>query len=234
MQRLKIANLLLAFCVSGAGGWYMAMMLRASVATHGFVETRSAAASVFTKAFDPLAIARIFRSDLPSALRSDGQSKTGPNDHERVSFSGLEDAIRQVINGGASPASATNADASTPADAANEDAAAEPAALQDAADSQTGRTVAASPILRLTPAGQIEIGNFKTLNLDSGSCLDLGYALLNDLGAPRSALQIVGQSQQITIGRICASNGSVVISCRAGQTTFSPRRPRPDDSCTRA
>jgi hypothetical protein len=224
-RRLSIANMVMAFGLSALAGWYAAMMLRTTLAAPAHFKAEPQAASAFAKSFDPLAIARIFRSDLPSVFGAKTSPKAGPTDHDRVSFGGLEQAVLHATSDVAQVSATPGDDGATidqsiPAD-------------QESAG-QSGNAEAVAPILRLNPSGQIEIDDFKTLGLDNGTCLEMGYALLDDLGASRKLLEIVGQSKQITIGRICAANGSVIISCRGSQTTFSPRRARPDDNCTRA
>ena len=68
----------------------------------------------------------------------------------------------------------------------------------------------------------------------TGDCLNLGYSMLEDTGSPQDLLEVIMASDQITIARICASNGSIMLSCRNDQITVSPRRARPDDKCERA
>jgi hypothetical protein len=93
-----------------------------------------------------------------------------------------------------------------------------------------------APILRKDNAGELEIGNFKSLFLagGTGECLEIGYSMLGDTHSSDDLLDIITATDQITIARICAKNGSVVISCRNEQITVSPRRSRPDDNCQRA
>ena len=91
-----------------------------------------------------------------------------------------------------------------------------------------------APILRKDArTGQIEIGNFKSMTFvgDASECLDMGYAMLGDTGTSNDLLEIMTTSDAITIARICARNGSVIISCRNDQITVSPRQARPDDKC---
>ena len=91
-----------------------------------------------------------------------------------------------------------------------------------------------APIMRKDPAtGQLEIGNFSpvTLDGDAAECLDLGYAMLGDTGTSNDLLDVMTATDSITIAKICAKNGSVVLSCRNLKITISPRRPRPDDNC---
>jgi hypothetical protein len=90
-------------------------------------------------------------------------------------------------------------------------------------------------LLRLDhSSGRLQIGNFETLSLegDAEQCLETGYMMLGDAGAPEDALEVLAQSESITMARICASNGSVVITCRLSQMTISPRRLKPNESCT--
>ena len=94
----------------------------------------------------------------------------------------------------------------------------------------------AAPILRKSPqSGKLEIGNFKSLSIvgSPGECLDFGDALLKDAGATNEELEVVTAADEITIVRICAANGSVMITCRGGQIAVSPRKSRPDDQCAR-
>lgn len=91
-----------------------------------------------------------------------------------------------------------------------------------------------SPVLRKarTP-GEVEIGSFTTVSLpdSSGACLETAYGLLEDAGAPRDKLQVLAENSAITVARICAANGSLVVTCRMEQITISPRRSRPNDTC---
>jgi hypothetical protein len=91
------------------------------------------------------------------------------------------------------------------------------------------------PILAKNPqTGKLEIGNFKSLSLVGSpeDCLDFGRALLSDAMSSGDKLDIVAAAHEITIARICAVNGSIIITCRAGQIAVSPRKSRPDDHCT--
>lgn len=79
----------------------------------------------------------------------------------------------------------------------------------------------------------LRIGSFETVTLEGGAeqCLDMGRMLLEDAGAGEDRLEILAQSRAVTMARICASNGSVVITCRRGLITISPRRLKPSESC---
>ena len=93
-----------------------------------------------------------------------------------------------------------------------------------------------APVLRRNPAtGVLEIGNFKPLSFAGtvADCEAIGRSMLEDAGSAASALEVLAASGQVSAARICAANGSVVITCRGGQVTVSPRRARPDDKCER-
>lgn len=91
-----------------------------------------------------------------------------------------------------------------------------------------------SPILvKNVVNGQLSIGNFKSFSVvgNSDECLSVARTMLQDVGISTDQLSIVTASKQITIAKICASNGAVVISCRGQHITMSPRHSRPDDNC---
>jgi hypothetical protein len=93
-----------------------------------------------------------------------------------------------------------------------------------------------SPILRKSPrSGKLEIGSFKSLSLvgSAEECLSFGDALIRDAGVKDEKVNVVTAASEITIARICAANGSVIITCRDGQIAVSPRKSRPDDQCER-
>lgn len=107
-------------------------------------------------------------------------------------------------------------------------------ALAAGASVDDSEILSAKPILRKNPqSGKLEIGNFKSLSLVGSpeDCLDFGYSLLSDAATPNDKLDVMTAADEITIARICAANGSVIITCRAGQIAVSPRKSRPDDHC---
>jgi hypothetical protein len=81
--------------------------------------------------------------------------------------------------------------------------------------------------------GQRVIGNFQTRSFpgESETCSEIGAAMAKDASGSTDALQTLADTSAITVLRICAANGSVVLTCRAGQVTISPRQARPDDKC---
>lgn len=111
------------------------------------------------------------------------------------------------------------------------------AALSPPPTMEETRGLRVSPILRKNPVtSMLEIGNFKSLALagDSQECLDVGYSMLGDVNTSTDLLDVMIASDEITIAKICTSNGSVMITCRNEQIAVSPRRSRPDDQCQRA
>lgn len=117
--------------------------------------------------------------------------------------------------------------------------------LEEAADAEVPEVLTSQdeirdgyvpPILKKNrPAGSFEVGSFKSLSLTGtrDECFNMGYSMLSDADAPNEALEVVTDSEEISIAKICAPNGSVLIVCRNEQITISPRRPRPDDRCSR-
>ena len=95
--------------------------------------------------------------------------------------------------------------------------------------------LAKSPVLRKGPkSGDVEIGSFATVSMagSASECLDTAYNLLEDAGAARDKLKVLAETRLITVARICASNGSLVVTCRSDQITISPRRLKPNETCT--
>ena len=129
----------------------------------------------------------------------------------------------------------TEPDAETLDEVATEESTAD-LALTAGASVDDSETLRAAPILRKSPQdGKLEIGNFKSLSMvgSPGECLDFGDAMLRDAGVVGEKLDVVADADEITIVRICAANGSIIITCRGGQIAVSPRKARPDDQCVR-
>lgn len=131
-----------------------------------------------------------------------------------------------------------DADASPPADEAAAEMSGEDVVEAGFAAVETGpeaeQAQSMSPVLRMDRRiGKLEIGNFETVSLtgDSSQCLEMGYTMLGDAGAPESSLEVLVRSKLITMARICATNGAVIISCRSNQVTISPRRLKPNERC---
>lgn len=107
-----------------------------------------------------------------------------------------------------------------------------PASFTYGPEDVRGRSI--SPILKKEPGtGQLVIGSFISVSLvgDVNECLDLGYSMLGDAGTSNDVLEVLASTDAMTMARICAKNGAVIISCRNDQITISPRRSRPDQNC---
>lgn len=81
--------------------------------------------------------------------------------------------------------------------------------------------------------GNLRIGQFRSMTMegDMEQCLDTGYAMVQDIGLDTDAVDVLAATDSITIAKICAANGSVVITCRNNSIVISPRRAKPNDSC---
>jgi hypothetical protein len=109
------------------------------------------------------------------------------------------------------------------------------AASYDEAEGE-GSGKLADPVLRSDPeSGQLTIGNFRSISFagSAAECLNLGQGMLRDARHSAQSLEVMVETPEITVAKICAANGMVVITCRNNAVTISPRHPRPDDRCQR-
>ena len=94
-----------------------------------------------------------------------------------------------------------------------------------------------SPLLRRIGSGSadFEISRFGTVQIvgTAKECLEMGYSIVGSVKAPKEAFEVLISQSMITIGKICAANGSVLVTCRSNRISISPRRARPDDGCRR-
>ena len=172
---------------------------------------------------DPVAVARLLRSDNEMQSSKLQPARKGGLAMTRISLSGIS-----VVNKSGFMASAVENDEMAGANSA-------PVEVSASTEQVLGLKIA--PILRKDKnTGQLEIGNFKPMSFAGGAdeCLNIGYAMLNDTGSSNDLLDVLTASDEITVAKICANNGSIVISCRSDQITVSPRRSRPDDKCQRS
>jgi hypothetical protein len=81
--------------------------------------------------------------------------------------------------------------------------------------------------------GELVISTYGTLSFpgDGQSCQEIGGSMLRDLDLPEETLDVLIHADEITVVRICATNGSVVMTCRNDLITINRRGPRPDDKC---
>ncbi len=96
------------------------------------------------------------------------------------------------------------------------------------------RAMAIEPILKAqTGTGKPMIGSFKAISVSgsSDSCVDLGHSMLVEAKSSKELLDVMVETDAITIAKICTKNGAIFLTCRMNQITISPRRPRPDNGC---
>ncbi|MFN4140903.1 hypothetical protein [Aestuariivirga sp.] len=179
-----------------------------------------APASVSQKVADPLALSRLQRQDNELLTKGPQRQLKGPLQMSVVPSSSQAPAIAVEEPG----APGVAADGGLVVEAASYEYGPEADGPQ-----------AMSPVLSKNPrTGQLEIGNFQTVSLDGDSdqCLALAETMLGDVGAPSDSLQVLSDSKLITMARICTANGAVLLTCRGGQITISPRKLKPNESCT--
>ncbi len=206
-----LTNVILLSCF--AVGWNLKQI------SSTFAPKPAAVAAVSGKTSDPLAVSRYERQDNELLTRGPQRQLKGPLQLTLVA------------------SAATGEPAAEPDGALASDMAG-----QDQGDGTGEMTVGPedpaamvrSPLLRKgSKSGEVVIGSFSTVSMpgSSMSCLDTAYGLLEDAGARRDKLTVLAESPAITVARICASNGSLVVTCRLDQITISPRRLKPNESC---
>jgi hypothetical protein len=96
----------------------------------------------------------------------------------------------------------------------------------------TGKSKLPSLYFDWTTRKQV-IGNFETRSFPGGyrACTEIAESMMRDGRATQDALYTLADTEAIKVMRICAANGAVIITCRNGRVTISPRRSRPDDDC---
>ena len=182
--------------------------------------------TVVTTTYDPLAVTRMRKSDIESysgVVQTDGKGSLG-----------LIRKVAQDNYGATQEAAISDVDAESETDSASVEVAAARFEGMSTADNVQGMRV--SPLLRTNKeTGNREIGNFKSMSFsgDVAACLDMGTSMLGDVKITGEKLEVLTSSALITVAKICAANGTVILSCRNDQITISSRRSRPDDSCVR-
>ena len=174
---------------------------------------------------DPLSTTRPHRTDNELFLSLSQPRRKGPLAMTRVSSSGSS-----VVNQTGDAASGDST-MDQPDDAGGIEST---GSFDIALTTEEVQGLKTAPILlKDQNSSQLIIGNFKPMSLIGGTneCLEIGYSMLGDTNSANDLLEVLTASEQITVARICARNGSVVITCRNDQITVSPRRPRPGDSC---
>ena len=174
---------------------------------------------------DPLAATRPHRTDNELLLSLSQPRRKGPLAMTRASSS------RSSVVTQTGDAASGDSTMDQPDDAAASESA---GPFDIALTTEEVQGLKAAPILLKDQSSrQLVIGSFKPMSLIGGTtdCLEIGYSMLGDTNSANDLLEVLTASEQITVARICARNGSVVITCRNDQITVSPRRPRPGDSC---
>lgn len=203
-----ITNIVLLSCF--AAGWnFERIRTRVAAGTAGVAE-------VGGKISDPLAVSRYDREDNELLTRGPQRQLKGPL--QLTLIASAEDGASEVPEAEEERSEQDQGDGAGTITLGPED----PAAM------------ARIPLLRKgARSGEVVIGSFATVSMpgSSMSCLDTVYGLLEDAGAHRDKLMVLAESPAITVARICALNGSLVVTCRLDQITISPRRPKPNETC---
>ena len=106
---------------------------------------------------------------------------------------------------------------------------------------KTKRKTARKPANRRRPIdialknGKLVLNRFHTLKLDMvhNECREFPNILIADYKLPPKTIERLADNLTIVQKRICATNGSIMVTCYQSQATISLRRARPDDGCKR-
>lgn len=71
----------------------------------------------------------------------------------------------------------------------------------------------------------------RTMPFDDTQCAGLGWQIVAQLSVPADAIHPLASDDLMHQMRVCAANGSVLITCYNGTATISLREPRPKDGC---
>ena len=197
----------------------------------GYLPVEQVAAAVTTEAGDPLAASRRQLQDNELLTQGPQRQLKGP-----LQFTLVPSTPSEIMPGSSveasnqiDPYAAATADTSS-GEQDQGDGAGEIIVGPEDPTAQ----LAKSPVLRRgQKGGEVEIGSFATVSLpgSAAECLDTAYGLLEDAGAARDKLKVLAETKMITLARICAANGSLVVTCRSDQITISPRRLKPNETC---
>ena len=83
--------------------------------------------------------------------------------------------------------------------------------------------------------GKLVLNRFHTLklNMEHDACRKFPTEFLADYKLPNNAVETLADNMIIIQRRICASNGSIMVTCYHNEATLSMRQARPDDGCSR-
>lgn len=71
----------------------------------------------------------------------------------------------------------------------------------------------------------------RTMPFDSSECAGLGWQIVAQLSVPADAVHSLASDDLMHQMRVCAANGSILITCYNDTATISVREPRPKDGC---
>jgi hypothetical protein len=80
---------------------------------------------------------------------------------------------------------------------------------------------------------RVRIGNFSPITLDGDAeeCVAVGTSMVASAGGAEDLLDVMAADDRITVAKICAENGSIILMCRGGKFSINPRKPHPTDGC---
>jgi hypothetical protein len=221
-------QLLTAFVLGAACTAAMPAIFDKIAAVHADYRRHGANFTDIRRTDDPLALPRMYRDNqLFSYLDSTiNRSTKQPNIESQPA------AVDPAID-------AETIDGDPMLSEANLEERAQSADIDDVAETDGSETpdrdrMATQPSLYFDPATRQQvIGNFRTRSFpgDHRSCTETAQAMISDAGGRQASLLTLADIDAIKVMKICAANGTVIITCRNDQITISPRRARPDDGC---
>ena len=71
----------------------------------------------------------------------------------------------------------------------------------------------------------------RSMPLDAFACAELSHDIVSRLALPARAVQRLAEEELMRQTRVCAVNGSLLVTCYGGAATVSLRRPQHGDGC---
>lgn len=71
----------------------------------------------------------------------------------------------------------------------------------------------------------------RSMPLEALACAEIGEEIVSSLALPVGAVQRLAEEELMRQTRVCAVNGSLLITCYGGGATVSLRRPQRGDGC---
>lgn len=226
--RLK-ARLLVSFLLGAAAAAVAPMAFNKIAALHADYLRHGTNFTDIRWMKDPLALPRMYRDNRLFSYLDFAVNRSTKQPHIGLELAAAgPDTEGETADDGASIAPGANLEDQAPV-----------AGLDEEAESGGPETPALDGIRTLPSlffdrsARRQVIGNFETRSLpgDYGSCTEIAQSMIRDAKAGQNSLHTLADTEAIKVMRICAANGTVIITCRNDQVTISPRRPRPNDGC---